>query len=140
MSLKPTLVALSALVWIATALPVTAQTVYKCGSRRSVKYSDRPCSSRIVNTDEAPVPVESMPDEDRVVARAMHRGPGESAHHFAVRRHRARLLPQDRAECARIDTRMPVEQASMKNADPEEVSKAKAALELSRKRFSQLGC
>ena len=143
MSLKPALVALSALVCIGAALPAAAQTVYKCGSKRSVRYSDQPCAGRtgrVVNTDDAPVPVESTPDEGRVLARAMHRRPDETARQFATRRRRARLLPQDRAECARIDTRMPVERASMDNPDPDEVANAKAALERSRKRFTKLGC
>ena len=143
MSLKPALVALSALVCIGAALPAAAQTVYKCGSKRSVRYSDQPCAGRtgrVVNTDDAPVPAVSTADQDRVLARAMHRRPGESARQFATRRRRARLRGEDRAECARIDTRMPVERASMDNPDPEEVAKAKAALQTSRKRFAKLGC
>ena len=140
MTLKTGLLALSALVCIGAAAPAAAQTVYKCGSHRSVRYSDRPCAGRVVNTDDAPVPAVSTADQDRVLARAMHRRPGESARQFATRRRRARLRGEDRAECARIDTRMPVEQASMDNPDPEEVAKAKAALQTSRKRFAKLGC
>ena len=49
-------------------------------------------------------------------------------------------MPEDRAECARLDTRMPVEKESMNNPDKEEVLKAEAALEKSKKRFSELRC
>ena len=44
------------------------------------------------------------------------------------------------AECARLDPRMPVEQASMNNPDPAEVSKAEVALKQSQKRFGELRC
>jgi hypothetical protein len=49
-------------------------------------------------------------------------------------------MPEDRAECARIDTRMPVEAASLTNPDPAEVAKAEAALAASKKRFAALRC
>ena len=62
------------------------------------------------------------------MARAMHARPGESAEEFKTRRHRARLLATDRDECARLDKRMPVEQASLNNPDRLEVLKAEAAL------------
>jgi hypothetical protein len=50
------------------------------------------------------------------------------------------MLEPERDECARLDLRMPVEQASMKNPDAAEVAKAEAALAQSRKRFAELRC
>ena len=140
--------ALSGLVGLLVVAPASAQAVHKCVSRGSVTYSQRPCSGRLVSTEQADVPVKANPkkvdvqrlEEARVAARALRRRPNESAEQFAVRRRRARLLAADRDECARLDTRMPVEQASMKNPDPAEVANAQAALKQSRKRFRELHC
>lgn len=128
--------------------PASAQSVHKCVSRDSVTYSAKPCSGRIIITEQADVPVRANPknvdihrlEEARVAARALRRKPDESAEQFAVRRRRARLLAADRDECERLDVRMPVEQASMKNPDPAEVTNAEAALKRSQKRFRELRC
>lgn len=142
----PVLVALACAV-SASTWPAAAQPVYKCGSAAAVRYSDRPCPGRIVNTADAPVPrpVPRQADaqrlkEQRILAQSMRRRPGESGPQFEVRRRRASLLAADRAECARLDTRMPVEAASLANPDPAEVSKATTALERSRQRFAELRC
>jgi hypothetical protein len=148
MPFKPNLWMLSALLCISACAPASAQTVYKCGSRRAVTYTEKPCSKRIVKTDQADVPVRPNPKEvdvrrieqNRVMARAMRRRAGESAEQFATRRRRARLMPEDREECAGLEKRMPVEQASMNNPDKEEVLKAETALGKSRKQFSALRC
>jgi hypothetical protein len=140
--------ALGALLCIGACLPASAQTVYKCGSRNSVTYSERPCSRWIVNTDPAGVPVKPNPNEvdvrrmeqNRVMSRAMRPRPGESTEQFEKRRRRALLMATDRAECARLDTRMPVEEASMINPDRAEVQRAEMALAKSKKRFSDLRC
>jgi hypothetical protein len=148
MPLKVNLLVLSALFCISACAPASAQTVYKCGSGRSVTYSEKPCSKRIVNTDEAQVPVKRNPKEvdvrrieqNRLMARAMRPTAGESAEQFEKRRRRARMLATDSAECARLEVRMPVEKASMNNPDKEEVLKVEAALGESRKRFGELRC
>lgn len=144
--MKPSLFVLSALLCIAS--PTGAQQVYKCWSRGSVVYTQTPCSKRAVGTDQAPVPVKPNPkgvdlrrlEQNRVMARSLRQRPGESAEQFQTRRRRARLLETDRDECARIDTRIPVEAASLTNPDKEEVLKAEAALAVSRKRQRELGC
>ena len=148
MPFKSNLWVLSALLCISACAPASAETVYKCGSRKSVTYTERPCSGRIVNTDQAAVPVKPNPKEldvrrieqNRVMARAMRPRAGESAEQFETRRRRARLMAEDSAECARLEVRMPVEEASMKNPDKAEVFKAETALGQSRKRFSELRC
>jgi hypothetical protein len=148
MPFKPNLLVLSALFCISALAPASAQLVYKCGARGSVTYSEKPCSRRIVNTEQAQVPARPNPKEvdvrrieqNRVMARAMRPRAGESTGQFETRRRRARLMREDRAECARLDTRMPVEEESMNNPDPTEVLKAEAALGKSRKRFSALRC
>jgi hypothetical protein len=138
------LLVLAALFCLGASAPASAQQVYKCGSGRSVTYSEKPCSRRIVNTDESPVPVKPAHvrrrEQERIMARTIRPKPGESAEQFDTRRHRARLLPEDRNECASLDVRMPVERASMNNPDLSEVAKAEAALRDSRKRFSDLRC
>jgi len=148
MPFKPNLLVLSALLCISASSPATAQTVYKCGSARSVTYTEKPCSRRIVNTDQAQAPVKPNPkevdvrriEENRAMAQAMHPRAGESAEQFETRRRRAHLMAEDRDECERLDARMPVEEASMNNPDPDEVLNAKEALGKSRKRFSELRC
>lgn len=144
MRFKANLVVLGALLGIGAWAPASAEPVYKCGSSRSVTYTEKPCSNRIVNTDQAAVPVKPVDvrraEQDRAVARVLRQRPGESAEQFAVRSRRARLARHDREECERIEVRMPVEQASLKNPDPEEVAKAEAALGASKKRFSELRC
>jgi hypothetical protein len=145
---NPNLLMLSALLCLGAGSPVSAQQVYKCWSKSAVVYSERPCSTRVVSTDQAPVPVKPNPKEvdlrrleqNRVMARSLRPREGETAEQFETRRRRARLLAADRDECARIDVRMPVEEASMNNPDKAEVQKAEAALSASKKRFDDLGC
>ena len=145
---KHSLVALAALLSMGLAPSAGAQQVYKCSSRSGVVYSQQPCSTKAVNTDPADVPAKAnskeadlrRKEQNRVMARSMRPRPDESAEQFEVRRRRAPLMPEDRAECARIDTRMPVEAASLTNPDPAEVAKAEAALAASRKRFAALRC
>ena len=140
-------IVLGALLWAGAAGAQT--TVYQCGSGRSVTYSEKPCSpGRVVNTDDAPVPVKPNPkgedvqriEENRVMAQNLRRREGETEEQFEARRRRARLLEADRAECARLDKRMPVEAASLTNPDKAEVIKAEVALEKSRKRYAKLKC
>lgn len=148
MPFKPNLLVLIALACAGAVPPSAAQTVYKCGSGSAVRYADRPCPGRIVNTADAPVPTKPSPrqvdvrrlKENRILAQSLRRRPGESAQQFEVRRRRAAMLASDRAECARLDTRMPVEEARMDNPDPQEISSAAAALEQSRRRFRELRC
>jgi hypothetical protein len=145
---NPKLLMLSALLCVGAGSPASAQQVYKCWSKGSVVYTERQCSKRVISTDQAAVPVKPNPKEvdvrrmeqNRVMSRAMRARPGESTEQFEKRRRRALLMATDRAECARLDTRMPVEEASMVNPDRAEVQKAEMALAKSRKRFSELRC
>jgi hypothetical protein len=147
-AVKRNILVLSAILCIGFSSPSIAQEVYKCGSGRSVLYTEKPCAGRVVNTDPAAAPAKPSPkrsdlrrsEENRVMARSMRRRAGESAQQFEMRRRRARLLQEDRAECARLDTRIPVEEASLNNPDQEEVARAEAALGDSRKRFRELRC
>jgi predicted secreted protein len=149
MGAKPNLVWVSsALMWLAAAMPAAGQTVYKCPSRTGVLYSEKPCAGRIISTEQAPVAAKPNPkdvdlhrlEQARIEARALRRMPDESAEQFALRKRRTAMLSQDRAECARLDTRMPVEQESMKNPDPAEVHNAEVSLHHSQKRFRELRC
>jgi len=89
----------------------SAQAVYKCGAG---SYSEMPCSRRVISTADAPVP--------------------------ATRRHRARMLQTDRDECARLDTRRPVEEARAASLHADEASEARASLNTIAKRARQLKC
>ena len=112
MPLKLYLLVLSAMFCISASVSASAQTVYKCGARRSPTYTEKPCSRRIVNTSEAPVPVKPNPGEldvrrieqNQAAAQAMRPRAGESATQFETRRRRARMMAEDRAECERLDT------------------------------------
>ena len=149
MPFKPNPLVLSALFFISTAAPASAQTtVYKCERGRSVTYSEKACGGRIINTDDAPISAKRNPkevdvrrvEENQAMAQAMTPKAGESAGQFETRRRRGRLMPTDRAECERLDKRMPVEEASMNNPNAEEVAKAETALGKSRKRLGELRC
>jgi hypothetical protein len=146
MSLRSISCLAGALLCSAAWLPAGAQAVYKCGYGT---YSQKPCSpGRVVNTDEAPVPARRgskdvdvrRTEQNRALAQSLRRMPDETAAQFETRRRRARLLDTDRQECARLDTRMPVEKARMNNPDPDEVAQATAALEGAKKRFRELRC
>lgn len=148
MPMKPYLLMLGALLCIGAWSPANSQQVYKCWSRGSVVYTEKPCAKRVVNTDQAPVPVKPNSqdgdirrlEQNRVLARSLRQRPGESAEQFETRRRRARMLETDRDECARLDTRIPVEQARMKAPDSVEVKKAEAGLAEATKRYTELRC
>lgn len=148
MGSKQEFLALCVLLCVGASAPANAQSVYKCWSRGMVTYTELACSGSIVDTDQAPVTNRRSAQEadrrrmeqNRVAARAMRPGAGESAAAFESRRRRARLMATDRDECARLDTRMPVDEARLKSPDQEEVLQAEAALGASRKRFRQIRC
>jgi hypothetical protein len=123
---------MAALVLMAAAGAVGAQTVYKC---RDGMYSDQNCTSRVVRTYDAPVTVPAKPREG--VSRQL---PGETVAEFNVRKRRAHLKETDRDECARLDKRIPFEQERTKTNNEDEVDEAQAALDISRRRFRKLGC
>lgn len=129
------------LICLAAAMPAAAQGAYKCGP---ASYAQYPCSRRVVNTADAPVPTRSAEarrqEQRRLLAQSMRPRPGETTAQFETRRRRARLSPEDGAECARLQTRIPLEQARMNDSRPEQVMDAESALESSRKRFAQLRC
>ena len=139
---------LGALLWLAASASAGAQSVYRCPSRGAVLYSEKPCAGRVISTEQAHVPSKANTrdldlhrlEQNRIAARALRRKPDESAEQFALRRRRAGMLEPDRAECARLDARMPVDQASLDIPDPAEVARGEAALKESKKRFSQLHC
>jgi hypothetical protein len=122
----------AAAVWALSARGVHAQAVYKCGPHT---YSQSPCSSRVVQTFDAPVPV-SKKSTDVVV----HRLPGETVAEFNTRKHRAGLSEADRDECARLDKRVPVELERLKKPQEDEVDDAQSALSDIKKRSAQLHC
>lgn len=127
-------VILASLAMACAAAAHAQATVYKCSSH---SYSEQPCSTRIVRTDEAPVD----PPTRRHAAVASQRLPGESADQFAARRRRARLAESDRDECARLDTRIPFEQERLRTAvQAADEAQAKSALGTSLARARKLHC
>jgi hypothetical protein len=110
-------------------------TVYDCGGST---YSEKPCSGRIVTTDEAPVELKPKAHRSQVIA---HRLPGETAEELALRQRRIHLSESDRDECARLDTKIPFEQQRMKGSvRAEEIENAKEAIAAAKKRFQRLRC
>jgi hypothetical protein len=59
---------------------------------------------------------------------------------FNTRKRRAGLTETDRDECARLDKRIPVDEARVKSLSEEEVDDGQAALVESHRRFRQLHC
>lgn len=143
--MKPVFWIAGAMLCITAASASAQMPVYKCGPR---SYSQYPCSKRVVNTADAPVPLKANPkdvdvhriQQNRALARSTRRLPGETQAEFQVRRHRAGLLQTDREECQRLDFRIPLEEARMKSPDQVEVLSAGTALNASRKRFRELRC
>lgn len=130
---------------ISVTFSVAAQPVYKCGARGAVVYSQQPCPGRTIDNNVLAKPGAREADlrrreQNRAMARAMRPLPGESNADFRTRRRRAGLAFEDRAECDRLDTRIPVEEARLGNPDTAELLKAEAGLGESRKRFGQLRC
>lgn len=143
MSFRTIRIILAALACLAASTQGSAQPIYKCGSAAAPSYSDRPCSHRVVNVDEAPVTPGRTPewtDQNRALVRSMHRLRGESEQQFAVRRRRARLLAADRAECARLDKRIDLEATRTKSVDAQEAAQGVAGLQDARKEFAHVGC
>lgn len=142
MSPDPRRVVLTIALGLACAWPAAAQPVYKCGRSADPTYSDRPCSHRVVDTNDARVPERSPTwvEQDRALARSLRRLPGEGDAHFAARRRRVAMSQSDREECERLDTRIPVEQARTTMPDPAEASAGQAALRSARHRFAHLHC
>jgi hypothetical protein len=131
----------TAVACVAACSSVAAQAVYRCGSH---SYSSQPCSKRTVNTAEAPVPVTSAEvrarDHRRLLAQSLRREPGESAADFDKRRRWTRLPPADGQECARLDKRLPLEQARTTSPDKDEAEAAQAALAGAKARSHELHC
>ena len=124
---------MAALVLAAVAGAAGAQTaVYKC---RDGVYSDQNCSSRVVKTYEAPVPAPPKAREG-----ASRQLPGETVAEFSLRKRRSHMKETDRDECARLDKRIPFEQERARSTVEDEVDAAQSALDISRRRFRQLGC
>jgi hypothetical protein len=123
---------MASLVWVAGTGAAGAQAVYKCANGA---YSDQGCSSRVVRTYDAPVPVSQKSREG--VSRRL---PGETVAEFNLRKRRAHLKETDRDECARLDKRIAVDQERAKANSEDEVDDAQASLDTSRKRSRQLGC
>jgi hypothetical protein len=130
-----------AVACMAACSSVAAQAVYRCGFR---SYSSQPCSKHVVNTADAPVPVTRADvrarEQRRLLAQSLRREPGESAADFGKRRRWTRLLPADGQECARLDKRMPLEEARMASPDQDEIDAGKTALAGARKRARELHC
>jgi hypothetical protein len=103
-----------------------------------------PCSKRVVSTKEASAPVRSVDarrlERSRILAASLRRMPGETGAEFDTRRRWARMLPEDGAECARLDKRIPVEKARMDHPDPEVIENAEHAMTESKKRFREMRC
>ena len=113
---------------------VQAQAVYKCSWQ---SYSEKPCSTRIVRSYEAPVDAPSH-RAGEVVA---HRLPGETSEELALRKRRIHLGASDRDECARLDKKMPFERERIRNSpNQDEIDEAQDSLSEAKKRFNQLRC
>ena len=117
--------------------PARADGVYKCGLR---SYSYQPCSTRTVNTDDAPIAATRHFNQGQAPGGAVRRLPGETQAQLATRRHRAGMQETDRDECSRLDTRIPFEKERLKSSQPEEVEQAQKGLDESQRRYSQLRC
>lgn len=131
---------------------VNSQTVYKCQSKGVVVYSHEPClGAQTVDT----TPTQGLDkssghsrkgadiqriEQNKAMAEALHPLLGETAAQREVRHRRFKLSPADRSECARIDERLPAQEAAVHKADKAASALAEATLFEIRKRYRELQC
>jgi hypothetical protein len=134
------------------ALPLGAQTVYKCESKGSIVYSHEPClGAQVVDT----TPTQGLDkwsgqsrkgadvlksEHNKAMADGLRPLLGETPEQRERRHRRFKLPPEDKLECANLDTRLPTQETEVRNADKSVVGRAEAALFESRKRYRELRC
>jgi len=126
--------------------------VYRCETAGKVSYSDEPCVGA-KEIDATPTQgMDKMTGASRkgadvrrdehnaVMADALKPLTGMSADQYRVYKHRFKLSPKDKAECARLDTHLPELKQRAATALSSEKTRADVELYKARKQFNDLSC
>jgi hypothetical protein len=126
--------------------------VYRCETAGHVSYSDEPCvGAEEINVTPTPgmdkktgtsrKGVDVRRDEyDAEVANALKPLTGMTADQYRVHRHRFKLSPADKAECARLDNSLSGLKQRAATASTNDKAMAEVELYKARKRFNDLNC
>lgn len=129
-----------------------AQTVYRCESKGSIVYTHEPClNARTVDTtatqglDKSSGQSRKGADvrkieNNKAMAEAWQPILGETPAQREVRHRRFKLPADEKLECARLDARLPVQEAAVRDAGKAGTANAELALFQTRKRFRELRC
>ena len=126
--------------------------VYRCETAGKVSYSDEPCVGA-KEIDATPTQgMDKMTGASRkgadvrrdehnaVMADALKPLTGMSADQYRVYKHRFKLSPKDKAECARLDTNLPELKQRASTALSSEKARADVELYKARKQLNDLNC
>lgn len=126
--------------------------VYRCETAGKVSYSDEPCVGA-KEIDATPTQgMDKMTGASRkgadvrrdehnaVMADALKPLTGMSADQYRVYKHRFKLSPKDKAECARLDTNLPELKQRAATALSSEKTRADVELYKARKQLNDLNC
>lgn len=126
--------------------------VYRCETAGKVSYSDAPCvgakeidatptqgMDKMTGTSRKGADVR-RDEHNAVMADALKPLTGMSADQYRVYKHRFKLSPGDKAECARLDTHLPELKQRAATALSSEKARADVELYKARKQFNDLNC
>lgn len=131
---------------------VAQKPVYRCDTAGRVSYSDAPCVGA-KEIDATPTQgMDKMTGKSRkgadvqrdeynaAMADALQPLTGMNPDQYRVYKHRFKLSPADKLECARLDNSLPKLKQHVGTATASDKSKAEVELYKARKLFNDLGC
>ncbi|WP_335622239.1 DUF4124 domain-containing protein [Acidovorax carolinensis] len=126
--------------------------VYRCETAGKVSYSDAPCvgakeidatptqgMDKMTGTSRKGADVR-RDEHNALMADALKPLTGMSPEQYRVYKHRFKLSPRDKAECARLDTELPELKRRAATAPPGDKALADVELYKARKQFNDLNC
>ncbi len=137
---------------LAQKLPAPSRSVYKCESGGKVVYSDAPClgakrvdvePTRGLNKDSGTERIGGDVRQERLneqMAEALHPILGETPQERAKRLARAKLSPDARAECAKLDGDILATEAQEASRSSASLPATQANLLRMRRRYRDLRC
>lgn len=126
--------------------------VYRCETAGRVSYSDTPCVGA-KEIDATPTQgMDTMTGKSRkgadvqraeynaALAGALQTLTGMSPEEYRVHKHRFKLYPSDKLECAGLDNRLPRLKQRAETAATSDLARTELELYQARKRFNDLDC
>ncbi len=136
----------------AQSLPPPSRTVYKCEDGKKVHYSDSPClggkkvdvePTRGLNRSSGRERVGQdvqREENNELMAAALRPILNETPEQRSTRHKRFKLEPSAKAECARLDVKVPRLEEQERSATSETIAAVQRQLLASRTRFHNLRC